>query len=138
MVAAGNGDAGGGVGVELGSRTEVDGVLESANGKSDSRGRSASEGSNDDSGKSKRARRSADEVRAQNGGPAVVQIDSPPPSPRESQNPDADIVASQDRRPLQVIQNVDVEASADAHSPKREPDTDTPSLSPIGAVDPSL
>jgi hypothetical protein len=137
-----NGDAGGGE-VELGSRAEDDSAVEAAGGKVGSRSRSASVGSNDGNGESKRASGSVDEL-YQDSGLADVQIDHPPAPPHESRNANTmDIVirpSTPNQRPLLVIQNVDTDASADAHSPEREPDTDTPSSSesPMAASDSSL
>ncbi|KAH8979107.1 hypothetical protein EDB86DRAFT_3089460 [Lactarius hatsudake] len=76
--------------------------------------------------------RSADELQ-RDSGTASVQNDKSPPSPHVSPNSDTDIVASS-QRPLHVIQNFDSDTSADAHSSKRGPDTDTPSPSSTGSA----
>jgi hypothetical protein len=115
-VAVGNGDVGGGE-IDLGSRAEDDGAVEFASGKVDSRSRSASVRSND--GGSKRTSRSVGELH-QDSGLADVHIDSPPPSPHESRNPDTMAVvlrpSTPDKRPLLVFQDVDTNASTDAYS----------------------
>jgi hypothetical protein len=115
-VAVGNGNVGGGE-IELGGRAEDDGAVEFASGKVDSRSRSASVRSND--GGSKRTSRSVGELH-QDSGLADVHIDSPPPSPHESRNPDTMAVvlrpSTPDKRPLLVFQDVDTNASTDAYS----------------------
>ncbi|KAH9173028.1 hypothetical protein EDB89DRAFT_829741 [Lactarius sanguifluus] len=118
-VAVGNGDTGREGGVEFGSAVETN-----------TRSRNASGGSNDGGGES--VSRSADELQ-QDSGTTSVQIDKPPPSPHVSRNSDTDIVAL-NQRPLHVIQNFDTDTSAGAHSPKRGPDMDTPSLSSTGSM----
>lgn len=130
----GNGDTGA---VKLGNVAEVDGAVEAASGKADSRSSSASGGSNDGNGKSKRMSQSADGLQ-QDRQLADVQIDKPPSSPHESRNPNTNIVArlsTPNQRPHLVIQNVDTDAGANAHSLKQEPDTDTPSSFPAGVLD---
>ncbi|KAI9448763.1 hypothetical protein BJY52DRAFT_1228147 [Lactarius psammicola] len=139
-VAVRNGDAGGGGGLEFGSKAGVEAAIEAAGGRVDGKSRSASGGSNGGGGESKHASGSSNESQ-QESRPSGVQIDQPLPSPCEFRNLDTDVVA-RPRTPIQrllhVIQNVDADASADAHSPKPGPDTDTTSSSATGAVDPSL
>ena len=87
------------------------------------------------------ASKSEDELVQQDSGQRDdVQIDESPSPPHEYQNPDTNIVTHpstlNQQQPLLVIQNVDTDANASAHTPtrKRGTDLDAPLSSPTTAA----